>query len=333
MWKRLSQAVDMGAVSVPESATWLMIDPAEPPLIPELDPNATHTLTRSATRHGTMDRAGFLSHTNDPSQLYDVAVVCLGRARAANKMRIGQAMHWAKPGGLVLVDGQKTDGVESLRRECDEHAPVLDSFSKSHGRLFWMHADPDLFADWRALPATWPEVDGFRTGPGVFSADGIDPGSKYLTQHLPDDLTGPGADLGAGWGYLSKYVLGSAGVAELHLVEDDRIALDAANANVDDSRAHFHWADVTAWIPPEPLDFVVMNPPFHAGRDVDLGLSRDFIATAAQSLKRSGVLWLVANRHLPYEACLDSHFASVKEIAAGQGYKVLRATAPKGRRP
>jgi 16S rRNA (guanine1207-N2)-methyltransferase len=42
-------------------------------------------------------------------------------------------------------------------------------------------------------------------------------------------------------------------------------------------------------------------------------------------LRRGGVCWLVANRHLPYEAVLASAFetATVREDAGG--YKVIEA--------
>ncbi|MEO1797672.1 MAG: MFS transporter, partial [Pseudomonadota bacterium] len=74
----------------------------------------------------------------------------------------------------VLVDGQKTDGVDSLWRACRERADVGGSVTKAHGRLFWMTGEADAFADWLYVP---PDAYGFTLAPGVFSADGIDPGS------------------------------------------------------------------------------------------------------------------------------------------------------------
>ena len=42
---------------------------------------------------------------------------------------------------------------------------------------------------------------------GIFSADHIDPGSALLAEHLPKNLRGRVADLGAGWGFLSRAAL------------------------------------------------------------------------------------------------------------------------------
>jgi 16S rRNA (guanine1207-N2)-methyltransferase len=42
-------------------------------------------------------------------------------------------------------------------------------------------------------------------------------------------------------------------------------------------------------------------------------------------LRKGGVCWLVANRHLPYEAPLADAFAQVEVRADAGGYKVFEA--------
>ena len=65
--------------------------------------------------------------------------------------------------------------------------------------------------EWRDLDAPRAIVDGrFTSRPGVFAWDRIDPASALLAKHLPADLAGRGADLGAGWGYLATEVLARA---------------------------------------------------------------------------------------------------------------------------
>jgi 16S rRNA (guanine1207-N2)-methyltransferase len=74
------------------------------------------------------------------------------------------------------------------------------------------------------------------------------------------------------------------------------------------------------------LDFVVMNPPFHDGGAEDRALGQAFIVAAAKSLKKAGVCWLVANRHLPYEAPLKEHFKRTRLVVESRGFKVYEAT-------
>ena len=73
------------------------------------------------------------------------------------------------------------------------------------------------------------------------------------------------------------------------------------------------------------LDFVVMNPPFHDGGAEDRRLGQAFIRQAAAMLKKGGVLWLVANRHLPYEADITAAFKRSRPVADKGGYKVIEA--------
>ena len=136
------------------------------------------------------------------------------------------------------------------------------------------------------------------------------------------------ADLGAGWGWLSAQILARQGVTELDLVEADHLALACAWRNISDPRARFHWADATRFRPEAPLDAVVMNPPFHQGRAADPSLGAAFIAAASEMLSTSGRLWMVANRHLPYESVLARHFRDVGEMGGDNGFKLLAAARP-----
>jgi len=136
------------------------------------------------------------------------------------------------------------------------------------------------------------------------------------------------ADLGAGWGYLSRHLLTREKIRELHLIEADFAALDCARKNVTDPRAHFHWADATRFTPDQPFDGIITNPPFHTTRKADPDIGRAFITAAAGMLTPSGQMYLVANRHLPYERTLADCFRHVEEISGDNAFKVLRATKP-----
>ncbi|MFN4100833.1 MAG: class I SAM-dependent methyltransferase [Pararhodobacter sp.] len=259
---------------------------------------------------------------------YAAALVCLPRSRAEGRDLLAQAA--ALTQGPVIVDGQKTDGAEATLRELRDRVDLSEVISKGHGKIAWFQSPGDTLGDWRAV-AGEAQGDGvrYRTLPGLFSADGIDPASALLAGALPAGLKGQVADLGAGWGYLSAQMLAKApGIAALHLVESDARALDCARLNVTDPRAIFHWADATEPLPRLPLDAVIMNPPFHQGREARPQLGAAFIRTAALMLKPSGQLFLVANRHLPYETAIAAHFRKHEELDGAPGFKIIRAEGP-----
>jgi len=87
------------------------------------------------------------------------------------------------------------------------------------------------------------------------------------------------------------------------------------------------WAsDLGEWAD-QSLDVIVCNPPFHAlGRGDRPDIGRAFIAAAANALKPGGRLWLVANRHLPYEHALGEGFPQVETLAQNGGFKIVEAT-------
>ena len=90
----------------------------------------------------------------------------------------------------------------------------------------------------------------------------------------------------------------------------------------------FHWHDVAAGLP-RACDFVVANPPFHAHDRLDRPeLGQRFIEVAAEALLPGGRLYLVANRHLPYEAALARVFDAVRVLAQADGYKAIEARRP-----
>ena len=78
---------------------------------------------------------------------------------------------------------------------------------------------------------------------------------------------------------------------------------------------------------------MICNPPFHAGRAADPALGVAFIAAAGRILKPGGALWLVANRHLPYERALDARFQTLQTLAETGRFKAILASRPRPARP
>lgn len=253
------------------------------------------------------------------------ALVILPRSKTLARGMIATA---AAVAPLVLIDGQKSDGADSLWHDLRARlGRDVPSLTKAHGRLIWCEPGTAL-VDW-SLPGPAQGPDGLWTQAGVFSADGPDPGSVLLAAALPPKLPQRMADLGAGAGLLSRAILSRDGVTALDVIEAEQLALDCARLNLPDPRVTLLWADATTHDPRAPWDGVVMNPPFHHGRAADPGLGLAFIAAARRGLTPQGQVWLVANRHLPYEAALTDSFRHVAEIGGDGRFKLIHAARPK----
>ncbi len=320
--ERLRFAIETGGLPLPDTGRVAWFGAPQDAALPAgPDWQVIHSFRPD---HDAWARRG-VSVSPDPEGLYQAAIVTLPRARDLAEARIAAACA-AAPGGLIVVEGAKTDGIEAIARALRARVPLDGQVSKAHGKCLWFRAG-DALADW-ARPELYRNAEGVMVAPGVFSADAADPASRALAEALPAVLKGHVADLGAGWGWLARAALRCAGVRSLHLVEADRPALTAARENIDDPRAAFHWADALDWEPPVLFDHVIMNPPFHDGRKGDPEIGRSFIAAAARILAPNGTLWLVANRHLPYETALARHFREVEERPGPSRFKILRAARP-----
>lgn len=164
--------------------------------------------------------------------------------------------------------------------------------------------------------------------PGLFSWNEIDKGSEILASLLPPELPGRGADFGCGYGYLSRRVAQHcAGVERIFCVDADWRAIEACRMNMEGfNNAEFMWEDLTKPLSAlKNLDWIVMNPPYHEGKSADPSIGRAFIATAADSLKPGGYLWMVANRGLAYERQLERLYKKVEKKIEAKGFKVYCA--------
>ena len=272
----------------------------------------------------------------DSPQRFPLVLVLPPRQRDEARALLARAVSLASPGGRVVACMANDEGAKSGEGDLQKLAGLGGKLTKNHCRTFWTPPldgahDVQLLAQWAQLDAPREILGGqFVSRPGVFAWDRIDAASALLAEHLPRDFAGVGADLGAGWGYLAAEVLSrSDKVSALHLYEAEARALECARTNLakfaGETELDFRWHDVTAGLP-QRYDFIVSNPPFHttqkAGRP-DIG--QRFIAVAAEALKPGGKLWLVANRHLPYEQALNTNFGDVRTVVERNGFKVVAA--------
>ena len=284
-----------------------------------------------------LEHSGLELIDEQATSLHPLVLILPPRQRDEARALYARAITRAAPGGRVLACLRNDEGAKSGEADLAKLAGPLGHLSKNKCRAFWtqpLHdgaADPALLAEWLQLDAPRPIAGGrFISRPGVFAWDRIDAASALLASQLPDDLHGAAADLGAGYGYLSSELLARCPrIESVDLYEAERRALDLARVNLAAQAERvafgFHWHDVTVGLHGR-YDVIVSNPPFHAqGRADRPDIGRRFIAVAAAALNPGGRLWMVANRHLPYEVELERHFAGVRTVAQEAGFKVVEA--------
>jgi 16S rRNA (guanine1207-N2)-methyltransferase len=287
-------------------------------------------------------RSGFDVLPEVPEGTFPVVMVLPTRQREESRALFAQAMSLVSEGGIVVASVPNTEGAKTAQGDLALLAGGVSELSKHKCRVFWTRPgavpDPALLDAWLALDAPQAiEAGRFVSRRGLFAWDRIDTGSALLASVLPSDLSGRVADLGAGFGYLACEVIERCeAVNAVDLYEAEARAIEPARQNLAaavarsgrDTATSVRWHDVAHGID-TGYDAIVSNPPFHQGRADDPQLGRAFIAAAAKGLAARGRFWMVANRHLAYEASLDACFASVRTVVERDGFKIFEAKEPR----
>ena len=285
--------------------------------------------------HDALLRAGFHMREGDaPSSL---TLVLPPRQREESRALLARAILETTQGGIVMAAVSNNEGAKTVEGDLKTLAGNISSQSKNKCRVFWARVDATrndqaLIAEWAQLDASREIDDRFISRPGLFAWDHLDAGSKLLVDHLPSNLKGKVADLGAGFGYLSDEVLTkNPAITHLDVIEAEGRAMEMAKLNLAryGERVAFHGLDAAKALP-DIYDAIISNPPFHVADRADRhDVGKAFITSAAGSLISGGQLWIVANRHLPYEETLEACFKHVSVVAQNNFYKVFKAVGPK----
>lgn len=288
-------------------------------------------------------RAGASLDAPIAAQAGGLVLVLPPRQRDEARALLAQAVRQAGHGGVVVACQPNNAGARSGETDLARLTGSVQSLSKHKCRVYWSRIDESRvdrapLEEWIALDAPRPIAGGrWQSRPGLFAWDRVDAASALLVEHLPADLRGRVADLGAGYGYLAAEVVRRcAAVDAIDLYEAEQRAEECARSNLAeacrdagrDVAFAFRWHDVTRGLAGR-YDAIVSNPPFHQGRADQPELGRAFIEVAADALQPHGALWLVANRHLAYEATLAARFAAVRVVDVRDGFKVIEAREPR----
>lgn len=276
---------------------------------------------------------------DDKLTLFDVVFLSIPKQKLQAQYLLALAVQSAVQGSKIIVAGGNKEGGAQIGAMCKALSLSYELDSKYKCRIAVITKNDALDS---ALLSQWLEQGQvqsvqmagctYQTVAGIFGWNKIDRGSALLTQNIPDNLQGMGADLGCGYGYLSCDVLKKMDqTGSLLCVDHDCRAIEACRLNTQDFGKHceYMWHDLSASLPSsynDQYDWVVMNPPFHIDKrtDTDLGLS--FITRAYEILKKGGTLYMVANIQLPYEKYLQERFSGVKSLINQDGFKVISAS-------
>ena len=256
------------------------------------------------------------------------------KSKETNLGLLALAEEHLRDGGKMIINGDNQVGVKSFLKNISNLWPAEITVIKKKGRIALYQKKTQLFGHWKKYQYFHINRDGYYTRSDMFSPKEVDKGSQKLTSAFSTKLFGEVADLGAGWGYLSKEALrANDQITRVTLFESNYSAYLASKKNIDDKRAVFRWASLEN-IRNLKLRFnhVICNPPFHSGHPRDIGLLRSFIWYSSMLINRQGSVWMVFVSGVYLESELKEYFDSVKILYKDSHYFVCRLLKPKTKR-
>ncbi|MEU7463263.1 MULTISPECIES: methyltransferase [Streptomyces] len=292
-------------------------------------------LARAGVEPGAVQ---LLTTQDEPPERIDVLLVRVPKSLALLEdqlLRLAPAVH---PGTVVIGTGMVKE-IHTSTLQLFERilGPTRTSLAQQKARLIFCTPDPALRRPANPWPYRYdlPAGVGAISGrpvvnhAGVFCADRLDIGTRFLLQHLP----GPGpvrvVDLGCGNGVVGTAVALADPAAEVLFVDESFQAVAAAEAtykaNGVPGHAEFRVGDGLTGVAPDSVDLVLNNPPFHSHQATTDATARRMFTGARRALRAGGELWVIGNRHLGYHITLKRVFGNCELVASDAKFVLLKA--------
>ena len=267
---------------------------------------------------------------------FDTVVYRISKEKALVHHIINRSAAWLQDGGCLYLGGFKNEGVKTYIKKAAQYLGEISNQQrgdqsaqlaciKIEGQL-GAPLDDKAYIDLRLIES---DEEKFYSKPGVFGWQKIDKGSEFLVEQLAkigdgSDLEGQSVlDLGCGYGYLSL----KAGVlwgSRITAVDNNIAAVTACRKNLQHVGldAEVVCDDCGSSLAGN-FDWVLCNPPFHQGFDMESALTSKFISASYRLLKPGGKALFVVNAFIPLERKAVDFYDKVDVIANNKSFKVL----------
>ncbi|MEU4064871.1 methyltransferase [Streptomyces wedmorensis] len=288
------------------------------------------------------DAVRLLTTQDPPPERVDVLLVRVPKSLALLEDQLHRLRPAVHEGTVVVGTGMVKDIHTSTLRLFERIlGPTRTSLAVKKARLIHTTPDPALAPSRNPWPYRYdlpadtpaPGLPGLTVTnhAGVFCADRLDIGTRFLLANLPGGF-GPArvADLGCGNGVVGLAIALHEPQADLVFADESYQAVASAEENfrthVGGGRtAEFLVGDGLSDLPAGSVDLVLNNPPFHSHQATTDRTARRMFTDARRALRPGGELWVVGNRHLGYHVTLRRIFGNSDLVASDRKFVVLRA--------
>lgn len=244
---------------------------------------------------------------------------------SVGKQYIADGLSVLEPGGALYLAASKHAGLARYEECLRGLATTVEAVAERDGCSLLEATrppffDPPTYVSPRELT---PTIDGetlsLVTVSGLFSATGLDSGTRLLLESITVEDGDRVLDVCCGYGAIGVYA-GRVADCEVWLSDDDRVATRCAECSLGASQVEgtVVTADCTGGVA-GTFDRVFCNPPTHAGRDV----LDELFAGIHAVLSPDGELTIVQHRSLDLQKHF-TRFGTIERVQTGEAHVVLR---------
>jgi len=220
----------------------------------------------------------------------------------------------------IVVVGENRSGVKSIEKMFSAYGRVTKYDSARRCSFYWGQCleqpKPFHIAEWfKSYTVQYQQHElTIRSLPGVFSHGEFDIGSRLLLDTLPS-LSGKVLDFGCGAGVLGCVMAKLNSDIELEMCDISALAVLSSEETLKANQlsAKVFASDIYSDTA-ENYDYIVTNPPFHAGLDTSYNATETLLEDADKHLKDGGELFVVANSFLKYPPIIEHSLGNCETL-------------------
>ncbi len=231
----------------------------------------------------------------------------------------------------ICVVGENRAGVKSAEKMCANYTKLVKHDGARRCSFYWgscQHTPQqfDLSAWFKEYPLTLGNIElTISSLPGVFSHGEFDKGTRLLLEQLPT-LKGRVVDFGCGAGIIGAWMKAKFNKIDVTMCDISALAIESAKQTLRQNKlegtviASDVYSDIEG-----SIDFLISNPPFHAGLKTSYSATETLLAEAPSYLSNMGEMIIVANSFLQYPPIIEQSFGQCETLATRDGFKIYHA--------
>ncbi len=262
----------------------------------------------------------------------DMILLYWPKAKAEAEYLLAMLLAKLGKGTEIIVVGENRSGVRSIEKMFSQYGRVIKHDTARRCSFYWGECtnDPAKF-DLNAWFKTYSlDINNLsvtiKSLPGVFSHGQFDVGSKLLLDSLPK-LNGKVLDFGCGAGVIGTVMALQNPDIELEMCDISAFAIASSKETLKANKitgkvfASDVYSDTA-----NNYNYLISNPPFHAGLDTSYSATETLLSQSPKHLKRNGHLYIVANSFLKYQPIITDALTNCETINKTSKFAIYHAT-------